>query len=148
MFSAIVADSLLIECARSNNVPLSKDDLIWLRGCSASEFWAEVIKKYQISKNVDFFLAQYKLEDEIEGYKNIGASDGVEEVLKTLHSNNIPMALATSGERIRMNAVLDQFQFRKYFKVLLCCEDVTQAKPNPAIFQKTAEELGIALVTV
>lgn len=53
------------------------------------------------------------------------------------------LALATSGSRASLEAFLDLANCRPLFRSLLSGEDVTNAKPDPEIYRRSVEALGI-----
>lgn len=70
-------------------------------------------------------------------------TDGLQKLLDTLAENSIPMAVATSSRNRYVNLILDELNIRKYFKTILTAEDITKGKPDPEIYLKTAEKLGV-----
>ncbi|MBE9467001.1 MAG: beta-phosphoglucomutase [Bacteroidetes bacterium] len=66
---------------------------------------------------------------------------GVIEFINTLRENKIKIALASASK----NAVkiLNQINMMNYFDVIIDGTKVKEAKPNPEVFLKSAEELGI-----
>ena len=79
-------------------------------------------------------------EKDIELFKeieeNLETKEGAFELLTHLKENNYKIALATSGERKRMEKQMEKFDFIKFFDALVTKEDVTKNKPNPDIFLK------------
>jgi HAD superfamily hydrolase (TIGR01509 family) len=67
---------------------------------------------------------------------------GVKELLSAA-KRDYKVALATSSRRYAANALLDGLGLRKYFDFVVTAEDVEHAKPDPAIFLKAAEGLGL-----
>lgn len=54
-----------------------------------------------------------------------------------------PMAVASNAEPENVSFVLDQGRLRDYFRVIVDGLQVRHPKPNPEIYQRTAELLGI-----
>ena len=67
---------------------------------------------------------------------------GLDELLCWLSQQNIPMAVASSSRRSSILHHLDCWGLTHYFKALVSGEDVTESKPNPAIFHLAAQKLG------
>lgn len=79
----------------------------------------------------------------IELIKNKGIiNKGIPELLEFLKSRNLPLALASSSDKKIIDAVLDKFGIRNYFKVIHSAEFEQYGKPHPAIYLTTAEKLG------
>jgi beta-phosphoglucomutase len=69
--------------------------------------------------------------------------DGLHELLATAYENEIPMAIGTAAQYANVNMVLDQLNIRNYFDVIVADVDVENGKPNPEVFLKVAEKLGV-----
>lgn len=61
--------------------------------------------------------------------------------LKQVHQAGIPMALATSSRRAKMEMVMERLGFLGYFDVIVAGEEVTKSKPDPEVFIRAAEKL-------
>lgn len=68
---------------------------------------------------------------------------GIEGLVRRL-SREMPVALASSAHPVSVNTVLDRFELRSYFSVILTSSDVTNNKPDPEIYLLTAERLGVS----
>lgn len=60
--------------------------------------------------------------------------DGVENLVKNLHSANFQLILASSAAKSTINRVFKRFDLFPYFSHLVSGEDFPESKPNPAIF--------------
>ena len=60
--------------------------------------------------------------------------DGVENLVKNLHSANFQLILASSAAKSTINRVFKRFDLFPYFSYLVSGEDFPESKPNPAIF--------------
>ena len=69
---------------------------------------------------------------------------GAIELLDFLRDNGCKIALATSAKRDRMEKQLNGANIKEKFDTLVCGDDVERAKPNPDIFLKTANKLGVS----
>jgi HAD superfamily hydrolase (TIGR01509 family) len=64
-------------------------------------------------------------------------------LLDFLKQNNIKMAVATSTSRQSCERMLKKSGAFPYFDEIVCGDDVTNGKPNPEVFLKASEKLGI-----
>lgn len=92
--------------------------------------------------------SKYYLKKE-EIYREMYAGDiapikGLPEFLKELAENDIPIALATSGIQVNIDFMFEHVDVKKYFREIVKAQDITNGKPDPEIFLKTAEKLGIS----
>jgi beta-phosphoglucomutase family hydrolase len=68
---------------------------------------------------------------------------GVERLIAECQENGILMAVASSAISKNVNFIVDALGLRAYFHVILSGDEVTQGKPHPEIFEKTAHKLGL-----
>jgi len=67
---------------------------------------------------------------------------GIIAFLDHLHAAEIPLALASSGSRVRVQFILERLRIGGRFRVVVTGDDVIHGKPDPAIFLKAADQLG------
>jgi beta-phosphoglucomutase len=71
------------------------------------------------------------------------AIDGAIEFLETAKTLGVKMAVATAAPVANMEFVLDGLDLRRFFDAITTAADVSHGKPNPEIFLKSAEKLGV-----
>ena len=69
--------------------------------------------------------------------------DGLFEFLKLAKSQNIRMGIGTAAIPENVDFVLDNLNIRSYFPVIVGPYDVLTSKPDPEVFLKVAEKLGV-----
>ena len=69
---------------------------------------------------------------------------GVEELLQFLHVHNLKVALASSTRREVVTQELRDGGLLDYFDAVICGDMVARSKPEPDIFLKACEVLGVA----
>jgi HAD superfamily hydrolase (TIGR01509 family) len=84
--------------------------------------------------------------DEIyqESSRDLKTISGVEEFLGMLESAGFPMAVATSASFARARGTLDELGILPRFSAVVTGDDVVKGKPDPEIFLRAAERLGLA----
>jgi beta-phosphoglucomutase len=75
--------------------------------------------------------------------QDINTIPGVRQLLNELSRAAVPMAVASSGSRVRVHYLLNLLQLRDYFATVVTGDQVPINKPNPAIFRKVAEYLQV-----
>lgn len=60
-----------------------------------------------------------------------------------MHVGKVPIAVASGGERVVLEATLQAIQLRHSFDAIVSIEDVEQGKPEPDIFLLAAQKLGV-----
>ncbi len=111
-------------------------------GTTDYHMWSTLKKKFNIEKSIDEII-QIKKERFIKNIHMLNLVDNVEEFMEKLHKERYPMGLASSNNRKIVDLIVNRFKLDKYLKVIVSGEDVSQGKPHPEIFLKTAEKLGV-----
>ncbi|TWU42136.1 HAD family hydrolase [Novipirellula artificiosorum] len=73
---------------------------------------------------------------------NIEAREDICQLAKKYHGS-IPISVASGGDKEGIKAQLQQIDMLKYFEVIVTAEDTAKHKPEPDVFLKTAELLGV-----
>ncbi|HEX5413091.1 MAG TPA: HAD family phosphatase [Terriglobia bacterium] len=68
---------------------------------------------------------------------------GLDALIKECQAAGIPMAVASSAVRTNIEFVVDALSYRPYFRTMVSGDEVRHAKPDPEIYLKAAEHLGI-----
>lgn len=69
---------------------------------------------------------------------------GLSDVIQTLQGQGLRLAIATTAPSGNRRFCLEQLHMEDKFEVILGDEDVVHGKPDPEIYLKTAEQLGVA----
>ncbi|MCG8583215.1 MAG: HAD family phosphatase [Pirellulales bacterium] len=67
---------------------------------------------------------------------------GLFELLDALESGGIPKAIATGSRRVLVENVLSRFDLAPRFEFVLTSDEVSNGKPHPEIYLKSAARLG------
>jgi 3-amino-5-hydroxybenzoic acid synthesis related protein len=76
---------------------------------------------------------------------NIGlikVKEGIVELLDDLKKKNFTCCLCTGKSRHRTIQILEKFCLEKYFKTIICSDDVENPKPHPESLIRIQKELG------
>jgi beta-phosphoglucomutase len=68
---------------------------------------------------------------------------GLLHMLEQARTFGLPMAVATAAPPDNIGFILDELDLRRYFKAVVGGHDVQHGKPDPEIFLKSAQILGI-----
>lgn len=91
----------------------------------------------------EMYIIKDKLLVEAVENNKIPLKLGAIELLDFLRDNGYKIALATSAKRDRMKMQLNGANLEEKFDALVCGDDVEKSKPNPDIFLKAADKLGV-----
>jgi beta-phosphoglucomutase family hydrolase len=68
---------------------------------------------------------------------------GATEFLEDAQRLGVKMAVATSAPIANMEFILDGLELRRFFGAITTADDITNGKPHPEIFLKSAEKLSV-----
>ena len=68
---------------------------------------------------------------------------GLKSLLEYLKENNYKKIVSTSSNRALFDTILSQAQITDYFDDSICGDEVTKGKPNPEVFLKSCQKLGV-----
>ena len=68
---------------------------------------------------------------------------GAAQILQLLKNRNIPVGLASSSPRVMIKKVLERHDVLQYFDVVISGDMVLKGKPDPEIFLRCADAMGI-----
>lgn len=69
--------------------------------------------------------------------------DGLREFLENTHQRGIPMGIGTAAPKANVDFVLDHLNIRHFFQAVMDGDDVEKGKPDPEVFFKVADRLGV-----
>lgn len=75
--------------------------------------------------------------------EGVSIKTGLKSLLEYLKENNYKTIVATSSNRDRVDTILSQAQITDYFDDSICGDEVTKGKPNPEVFLKSCQKLGV-----
>lgn len=137
------ANRALVEAAKCYGVRLNVTELEDLLGASPLQFWSYVKDRYGLPEPIEYYQKSYNEDGEIASYDQTLLSPGLESLLDELRASGVLIALATSGSRKRMNAVVELYQLAPLLDIALCGEDVVRDKPAPDLYLSAASLLRV-----
>lgn len=112
--------------------------------------FASFIKGFHLARILNYFenedVRQQVLDKllEFERHMNYDFFPGALEFVKELRSAGIPMAIVTSSDHKKMQALYSQYpEFPTLFDKIVTGDMVTKAKPDPDCFLMGARQLGV-----
>ncbi|MBQ7775615.1 MAG: HAD family phosphatase [Lachnospiraceae bacterium] len=143
------SEKLVIECwqviADKYGVPNIVEACNECLGVNATETRQKFLNRY----GQDFPYDEYKSEmsklfhDNYDGGR-LPMKTGVVELLQYLKETGVKVALASSTRSVVVRQELTDAGIIEYFQVIVGGDMVTRSKPQPDIFLKACEELGVA----
>ena len=115
------------------------------------EFYKTLLGIYQ--RFYDVYGNDFPIEDVIKDVhalmakrfetEGVPIKTGLKSLLEYLKENNYKTIVATSSNRDRVDTILSQAQITDYFDDSICGDEVTKGKPNPEVFLKSCQKLGV-----
>lgn len=133
-----------MEFAARHSVPLTAEQFIPLFGRGNDEIMPAIVGREVVDK-----FGLEALADEKEAlYRRIYAPEihpiaGLTELLHDLCSRGILCAVGSSGPRANVDFVLEKCSIADCFAAVVSGDDVTHCKPDPEIYMRAAERLGL-----
>jgi HAD superfamily hydrolase (TIGR01509 family) len=75
--------------------------------------------------------------------EGVPVKKGLVKLLHYLKDNNYKTIVATSSNRDRVDKILSQAKITEFFDDSICGDEVTKGKPNPEVFLKSCQKLGV-----
>ena len=75
--------------------------------------------------------------------EGVPVKKGLVELLHYLKDNNYKTIVATSSNRDRVDKILAKAKITEFFDDSICGDEVTKGKPNPEVFLKSCQKLGV-----
>ena len=148
-------DGLLVDSeplqARSFNlvlapygIRLESDDFRELVGYTTTDNFKLLKARHE---QIDITVDQL-MEAKDKAYHKLVRSDltlnpGTMELVQSLHSGQVPMAVASSSPRVDVELSLNVVGLARYFSVVRTSDDVVKTKPAPDLYLLAARALGV-----
>ena len=134
----------MIEAAAEEGWTLDWDTVIDCIGTTAEE--TERILLKAMGKTFPYDRIRDQSIEKFKNIKNIREKimkAGADRLMDCLDRMNIPFGLATTTDRSEVEAILDFIGIKARFRTIVCGDDVEKSKPDPEIYFKAAENMGI-----
>ncbi|WP_281425999.1 HAD family hydrolase [Crassaminicella profunda] len=131
-------------------------DYLGKRGIALPEDLQKIIEGMSFTETANYFKERFKLEDDIDEIKDewmkmtrdyyenkIPLKIGVHPLLMKLKNKGIKIGVGTSNARELAEVVLKKNNIIEFFHTIRTSCEVKKGKPNPDIFLKVAEDLGV-----
>ena len=121
-------------------IKTTDEELANYTGILSETFLIDISKKRDvdipIAEACEFVKSDFK--KVLENY-DLKPIDGIPELLKTLHSRNISMAIASSSSPELIDTFVTRLGIKQYFKAFISGQQVEKSKPAPDIYLAAAK---------
>jgi beta-phosphoglucomutase family hydrolase len=126
-----------------HGVKITAEELRDYTGTTAEFEFNDLIRKYKLNTTAETLFNEKEdilfrlLEERTEPTK------GVIDLIRNLKQRGFKLGIATSGHRKLAHYYLGKLGIESFFDTVVCAEDITHSKPDPEIFLKAAQRLGV-----
>jgi len=103
---------------------------------------------FGIGKFTDAEVDKISMQKEIryqEIYKpHLRLIEGLPRFLEQARATGVKLAIGSAAIPFNIDFVIDNLDLRHYFQVVVSADDVAVSKPDPEVFLKAAEKIGVA----
>ena len=126
------------------NIEVSPEIYASFTGNSTKNTYEKLKANFEITDSIpDLVEAKRNLfNDAFDSKEDLCLIEGVEYLIKELHSNGMQLILASSSANVTIDRVFTRFELHKYFTHLVSGQDFPHSKPHPAIFEHAAKLSG------
>lgn len=135
---------LTVDVLKDVGVTPTENEIYEFVGVRNEEMWDALIKRYNINESIEKLMARQKAY-KIERFFNakLEPIDGVLDLLRAANRKGLKIALATSSPRYFAKYVLKAVKVAVFFDILVTADEISNSKPDPEIYLKAAEALGL-----
>ncbi len=112
-------------------------------GGSSADHLAFIFKKALSPETIAAHSAEKELIYRYLYHDNVQLLPGLKPLLDKLKQEGVPMAIATSAERANVDFIIAETGLEGYFAAIADASMVSKGKPDPQVYLKAAELLGI-----
>lgn len=137
-----VIEAAAIAGLKEYGVPAKPEDFTPFIGAGEDKYIGGVAEKYGVPYILEMKARVYQIYLELVPLK-LKVYDGIIELLNKWYGEGVKMALASSADRIKIEANLRVAGINpSLFSAIICGEDVKNKKPSPDIYLMAANRIG------
>lgn len=123
------------------NIEVSPEMYASFTGNSTINIYERIKETYNLAQDVQTLVETKRnlFNDAFDSKEDLYLLDGVEDLIKDLHSNGMQLVLASSSANVTIERIFNRYNLHQYFTHKVSGEDFPKSKPHPAIFLKAAE---------
>jgi HAD superfamily hydrolase (TIGR01509 family) len=136
----------LIDILRQYGVEPTEDDLRRSYGRRIRDDFVDYFSRYAVTADVHIAIAHKHARYYHLAAGHLHPFPGVMPLLKRLRDHGYRLALASSGDRVKVAFGMQALKLDGSFEAIVSGDDVTCSKPDPEIYLTAALRLGVAPV--
>ena len=122
------------------NVPVTDEMFATYTGNSTRNVFQKLKATFEINHEVEDLIQRKRaiFNDAFDTKEDLCLIEGVENLIKNLHTNGYELIVASSASKVTIERVFKRFHLHQYFSHIVSGEDFPKSKPHPAIFEHAA----------
>ncbi len=122
------------------NIEVTPEMYASFTGNSTKNIFEKLKAQFHLEQDVQTLVETKRslFNEAFDSKEDLYLLDGVEELIKELHSNGMQLVLGSSSAKVTINRIFNRFNLHQYFTHIVSGEDFPKSKPHPAIFQHAA----------
>ena len=127
------------------NIDVTPEMYASYTGNSTRNIFQKLKEHFDLQEDVENLILRKRhlFNEAFDTKEDLFLIEGVEDLIKDLHTNGIQLILASSASKTTIERVFNRFNLHQYFTHKVSGEDFPKSKPHPAIFEHAAS-LSIA----
>lgn len=146
----VIIDSEPIQCEIAVEVLKSfggkptEKELYEFIGVTNQTMWPILKERHKLRATVEEILERHQEYKKRRFFQEpVDPIDGIEDLIKRADARGVKIALATSSPKFLAEHILESAGLLPYFDAIVTADDITRSKPDPEIYLKAAQFLGI-----
>jgi HAD superfamily hydrolase (TIGR01509 family) len=124
-------------------IKLTSEDKKRFYGIFDEDYYEIILTKYDLTADLDELMNEHNsVYDKFLEEMN-ALLPGAEEVIKKLKNMGFKLAICSGSYSHQLELILNAFNLKKYFEIVVSCEDTKKHKPDPEPYLITASKFGI-----
>lgn len=122
------------------NIDITPEMYASFTGNSTKNIFERLKAQFNLEQDIQTLVETKRnlFNDAFDNKEDLYLLDGVEDLIKDLHSKGMQLVLASSSATVTINRIFNRFGLHQYFTHIVSGEDFPKSKPHPAIFQHAA----------
>jgi HAD superfamily hydrolase (TIGR01509 family) len=133
----------LIDILRQYGVEPTEDDLRRSYGRRVRDDFVDYFAKYGVTADVNTAIAHKHARYYHLAAGHLRPFPGVMSLLKRVRDHGYRLALASSGDRVKVAFGMQALELNGIFETVVTGDDVSHSKPDPEIYLTVAQRLGV-----
>ena len=122
------------------NIDVTPEMYASYTGNSTRNIFQKLKEHFDLQEDVENLILRKRhlFNEAFDTKEDLFLIEGVEDLIKDLHTNGIQLILASSASKTTIERVFNRFNLHQYFTHKVSGEDFPKSKPHPAIFEYAA----------